>query len=391
MIKAVKAIYGFLASYALSCVLFFLLLVLTLLGTLEQVEHGLYATQKKYFESLYLVHEFFGRIPVLLPGVRLLLILLFVNLLCGALLRLRGGWSRVGVYIAHLGILFMLVGSFITYEYSLDGHLTLYEKERSNEFQSYRDWEIAVTEVGADGKGVQHIIPARRFEHPAQEDAATFVFPKDTPRYELTVTGYSANTSPAQAGPGMPSNARVIDGVYLKTLPPEKEAEQNAAGAYVTLRDMTTGASHEGILWGFARSPWTVAFDSQTLQVDLRKQTWQLPFTIVLDKFTRELHPRTNMPKTFMSDVTRIDGDKQQQVKITMNEPMRYQGYTFYQASWGPSNAGPNTRLYSTLAVVKNPADQFPLYACIIISFGLMIHFLVRLIHYLRQEQARDT
>ena len=55
--RVVKAIYGLLASYGLSCVLFFLLLVLTLLGTLEQVDHGLFATQKKYFESLYLVHE----------------------------------------------------------------------------------------------------------------------------------------------------------------------------------------------------------------------------------------------------------------------------------------------------------------------------------------------
>jgi hypothetical protein len=43
----------------------------------------------------------------------------------------------------------------------------------------------------------------------------------------------------------------------------------------------------------------------------------------------------------------------------------------------------------STLAVVKNPADRWPLYSCIIISAGLLIHFTQKLTKYLRAENRR--
>ena len=65
-----------LASYGFVVVLLSFLLLLTLLGTLEQAEYGLFAVQKKYFDSLFLVHKLFGLIPIPLPGVYLLLALL---------------------------------------------------------------------------------------------------------------------------------------------------------------------------------------------------------------------------------------------------------------------------------------------------------------------------
>ncbi|MCX5757664.1 MAG: cytochrome c biogenesis protein ResB [Candidatus Hydrogenedentes bacterium] len=112
-----------------------------------------------------------------------------------------------------------------------------------------------------------------------------------------------------------------------------------------------------------------------------------LPFTIRLDKFTRELYPGTEIAKTYASDVTRTEGEASQAVRIAMNEPMRYRGYTFYQSSWGPPGAGPHDRLYSSLAVVHNPAEQLPVYACYVIALGLTIHFAVKLGKYLRAQR----
>ncbi|MCL4693606.1 MAG: hypothetical protein KJ060_13990, partial [Candidatus Hydrogenedentes bacterium] len=83
MIATLKAIYRGLASYAFGIVILFFLLVLTLLGTLDQVDHGLFAAQEKYFNSVFLVQEVFG-VPLLpLPGVYSLLVLLFINLTLG--------------------------------------------------------------------------------------------------------------------------------------------------------------------------------------------------------------------------------------------------------------------------------------------------------------------
>lgn len=74
-----------------------------------------------------------------------------------------------------------------------------------------------------------------------------------------------------------------------------------------------------------------------------------------------------------------------------MNEPLRYEGFTLFQSGWGPQNAGPGEPLFSTFSVVNNPADQWPLYSCLVISAGLLIHFLQKLFSYLRAENRRRT
>ncbi|NIA16298.1 MAG: ResB protein required for cytochrome C biosynthesis, partial [Nitrospiraceae bacterium] len=105
--------------------LFLLLLLLTYLGTLHQTEYGLFESQQTYFNSIFLIHRAFGTIPVPLPGGYLLVTLLFINLVCGGIIRVRKGWSKLGILVTHVGICVLLVGSFITFEFSESGHMTL--------------------------------------------------------------------------------------------------------------------------------------------------------------------------------------------------------------------------------------------------------------------------
>ena len=97
------------------------------------------------------------------------------------------------------------------------------------------------------------------------------------------------------------------------------------------------------------------------------------------------------MAANFESVVTQTEGPIDRKVNIRMNEPLRYHGYTLFQSGWGPQNAGPGERLFSTFSVVKNPADQWPLYSCIVIAIGLLIHFLQKLFSYLRAENRRRS
>ncbi len=123
----------------------------------------------------------------------------------------------------------------------------------------------------------------------------------------------------------------------------------------------------------------------------LRKKEFALPFTIRLEDFIHEMHPGTRMASNFESVVTKVEDGSERQINIRMNEPLRHEGYTFFQASWGPQNAGPNQALFSVFEVVRNPADQWPLYACYIISFGLSLHFLQKLYRYLQRERRRPV
>lgn len=384
MINALKMFYRGLASYAFGIVILFFLLVLTLLGTLEQVDHGLFAAQEKYFNSMFLMQNVFG-VPLLpLPGVYFLLILLFINLVLGAIVRFRLGWSHLGVFIVHIGILFMLLGGFITFKWSRDGHLTLYEGEQNNVFESYHDWEVAITEVKSDGPAKELVIPGDRFSNATGENTATFA-QADLP-FELTLSGFLRNAAAVPATAPIAAGHEIVGGMALVPMDPEPENERNVAGLYASAKEKGSANTHEGVLWGMAQSPFRVTTDSGVWDIALRRRSWPLPFTVVLDDFTRVLHPGTSRPASFSSDVTVIDSEATQKIHISMNKPLRYKGYTLFQASWGPQNAGPNDRLFSSFAVVQNPADQWPLYGCIIITAGLLVHFCYRLIIYLRKE-----
>lgn len=379
--NALRGFVLFVSSYGVSMVLLFLLLVLTFFGTLEQVNIGLHEAQKKYFESYFLVHNL-GGIPIPLPGAYLVMALLFVNLLFGGILRARKEWRRPGMIIAHAGMLLMLLAGAVTYHYSDSGHLTLYEGERSNEFQSYYAWEICIAQPGTD---TQLIIPGEQFAHLGPEEQKSF-FAQGLP-FELRLSGYQPNCEPASA-PGSPD---AVDGMVLAGRPLAKDAERNLAGAYVDVVEEGSDAVQRGLLWGMAQAPWQVQAGGSNWTIDLRRKRWPLPFTIVLDKFHRDLHPGTAMAANFSSDVTKIDEGVSRQVEIKMNEPLRHKGYTLFQSGWGPQNAPEGAKLFSTFSVVRNPADQWPLYSCYIVTLGLCIHFLQRLVGHIRQQNRRAS
>ncbi len=380
--------FAFLASYGLSCVLFLLLLLLTYLGTLHQVEHGLHEAQTKYFTSFFLVHQAFGVVAIPLPGGALLLGILFVNLLCGGIVRARKGWNRLGVLLGHVGIAVLLAGGMVTGLYSANGNMSLREGESASYFESYTEWEIVVSKAGGSGTVTEYIITEDEFRNLKGDRAHTFIF--DELPLDLRLSGYAKNAAP-QPSDSAGAPGKVVGGRRLAVLPPVSEAERNTPGLFMTVVDKASGEEEERILWGMYEPSVVASSDGAGWVIDLHRRRWQLPFSIRLDQFTRELHPGTSKPKSFQSSVTRIEGDTAQEIEITMNEPLRHKGYTFYQSSWGSSGAGPNAELYSVLSVVRNPADQFPLYACVIITLGLVVHFSQRLTRYLRKESARQA
>ena len=382
---------AFLASYGFACVLLLLLALLVYLGTMEQVELGLFEAQKRYFESPFLVHWLeLGplSLPLPLPGVHLLLALLAINLLLGGLVRIRKSARTAGVIVAHLGIALLLLGGLVTFWFSDDGQLTLLEGQTGGQFRAYHEWELAIYPVRTDGlaeAGREELLVRQRDLQRAPVTFSAAGLP-----FQLRLDGWWKNArpkrTPSELGPS-------VEGWSLHALPLEKEAELNYAGAYATV--LAEGGERQGILWGFEHfplrpvAPWVVEVGGQRWAIELRRRAFDLPFTIRLDEFTHEYHPGTQKPRVFMSDVTKLEDGAAQPLKISMNEPLRHRGYTLFQSGFGPRGAQPGTPMWSTFAVVRNPADHWPLYACIVISLGLLLHFLDKLIRYVRAQQAR--
>jgi len=377
-----KKASNFIASYKLSCVLFLLLLLLTYLGTLYQVENGLYQSQKKYFESMLLIHWAYGVIPVPLPGGYLLMMVTFVNLFWGAVTRFRFQWSKVGFMLTHAGILILLAGAFISYVYSTTGRMVLFEGQASSEIENTYEWEIGISEASLLGTVAEYIIRQDSFENLTGNRSDRFTF-GELP-FTLELKSFVPNATMNQ------QDANDANGDLI-VLPLDQEYQRNMAGIRVTLIDNKDESKQEGVVWAGNFKPTVLEMGKKSWNIALRKQRIQLPFSIRLDKFTQKTHPGTNMPSEFISEITKTEDGVSQQFKITMNEPFRHWGYTFYQSSWGQQGSGMNTQVYSVLSAVKNPADQVPLYACLITTLGLVLNYSRKLYSYLKKEKAQKS
>lgn len=383
--KLLQRIVDVFSSLWLSALLLSLLALLTWLGTLEQVDHGLYEVQKKYFESFFLFHEV-GPISIPLPGANLVMWLLLVNIVIGGIVRMRKTKATIGVLITHLGIILLLVAGFVKNYFSTDGHITLFEGESADYYQSYYRWELAILEEQADGTVAEHILSHDQVA--ACIGAEGRVFRSSTLPFEVRLTHFLKNSRPMPKGPMFEVKVPVADGLFLSELEPEPEAEANVAGVCVTVTGRD-GSQQSGLLWGVERAPLTVRMAGKRYGLTLRHERYPMPFEVQLLDFIKEDHPRMAMAKAFESDVKVREDGSERTVKIEMNAPLRDRGLVLYQASWGPENAGPQTPLFSTLSVVSNPADQYPFYACIVIAVGMLLHFLMKLARHLRSQQSK--
>lgn len=394
--KLLARLFGVLASFGTATIVLLLLLLLTWLGTLEQVEFGLYETQKKYFESLFLVHEagpFAVRLPwsspadgplftipafpVPLPGAYLLMVVLAVNLVCGGMIRLRKDWRRAGILITHFGIALMLLSGMVKTYFAHEGSLRIDPRQTNNVYQSYHDWDLTVRDGSARGRVRELVLPDSQWRD--LEEGGTRRFTHDALPFDLLVTKAFRNCRVVQKGPMFKGDGPVIDGYVVVAQPPELEAEFNVCGLYVTAIEKAGGRQTDGIVWGMQEHPLTVEAGGKPWLIDLGKRRYQLPFDLRLDDFIVEFHPRTSSPRTFWSAVTKIEDGQEQQLKITMNEPLRHGGFVLFQTNWGPQTRPLRGPFYSVFTVVENPSDQWPKWSCYVISIGMLLHFSLRL------------
>lgn len=399
-------LFHFFASFGLATVVLIFLLLITFLGTLEQVEHGLFESVLKYFESWYITSvdmacclramhlstsEGAWNLPVLLPGGMTLMAVLTLNMILGGLVRIRKTGRTVGVIITHGSIVFMLLAGLVSLRFKKEGAVRLAEGQVADEFQSFHDVVIEIERlepVSKDGKRKALVIPGSQFQDLAGGKARTFES-KDLP-FDLMVMNYEVNSAPKKAA-GSSTSREVVDGYFLQTLKDELDQERNADGAYVKVTPKKGGEAQKGILWRFAAAPYSVKVGDEVYGISLTRETYKLPFSVRLDDFQREVHPGTERARKFTSNITKITGEKEEKKIITMNEPLRDEGYALFQSAFDVGERGGATVESSTLQVVNNPSDHWPLYAMLATMGGLLLHMAGQLVRFLRKPAARTV
>ena len=393
-----KLLFKFFTSFKLATIVLVLMTIVTLFGTLAQVEDGLHSAKVQYFHS-WIIADSMGGLPILLPGGLLLMLILFVNMTLGALIKVKKRWKGAGLLISHFGMLMLLAGGFVTWAFSTDGYMAMYPGMSSNRIESYRNWQLEVMPLTEDGKGEKAwILPSDELQSIKSNESRSYESP-ELP-FTIVVNGFTKNATPIPVSAPIAANApgKEIDGFKLSPQKPSKEAEQNLPGAYVEFRPEGGGDPVEAILWaGSFRfdprenpMPFTFEVDGKKYGALLAKKSWTVPFEVQLDEFIFERHPGIATARNYESRVTRFEeGQPEKALEIKMNEPMRYMGYTFFQESFGPSGSQPGDEMFSQFAVANNPADQWPLYALIVTGVGLGVHFTIMLISFTTRSRKK--
>jgi hypothetical protein len=357
---------------AITLIALSILLALVFFGTLYQTDHGLWEAQLKYFGyGWVLIGGFFP-----LPGASVVLWVLSIQLAATMLFTLPWKMSKLGLWVVHASIMALLVGGFITQMMAVESQLTLAEGEEGHYTTSYQDWELAFWESEGDTNRV--------FAY----DAA-FLKPGRTLEVEpyksrIKVKSYYRNsdafTTRASGGPRYinPSGIGMVE-----QRKPDKEVTRNAPAVIFTLQE----AGKDGkdiLLYGLEQVPLITTLDGKKVMIQLRLKHYPLGFSLKLTDFVKVVHPGTDVPASFESyaDMNLGDGSSRP-VKIWMNNPLRHDGYTFFQASYAQA---PGMVEKSTFAVVTNPGRLLPYISSLLVFGGMLLHFLLRLVPFVRKE-----
>ncbi|MFM8314376.1 MAG: cytochrome c biogenesis protein ResB, partial [Deltaproteobacteria bacterium] len=110
------------------------------------------------------------------------------------------------------------------------------------------------------------------------------------------------------------------------------------------------------------------------LFVQFTKKKLNLPFYLYLEKFKIGNDPGTTKAASYESDVIVKDASQgvERKANISMNEPIKYGGYTFYQASYSLEDGRPPVSVFS---VNFDPGRQIKYWGSLIMVLGILVMF----------------
>jgi len=361
---------------ALGCILVFW-------GTLAQVHLGLFKAQNEFFRSFLIYWQPAGasfQIPVF-PGGYLIGTVLLINLMAAHLRYYQPGKRKIGIALIHLGVVLLLVGQMLTDFLARESALHVRIGETKNYSEADRAYELAVIDTtDKDSEKVVAIpcsVLVRRgavggSEMPFTVRAKTFY--ANSELMETQAAGFEPVKTSAGLGAGF----------WWRELPRVTAMDRVDAPSAVVEITSPQGSLGTFLVSALLNQPQPFTFNNRAYEMLLRPERFYMPFSLHLMEFHHDKYPGTDIPKNFSSRVRlqNLDNGENREVLIYMNNPLRYQGETFYQASYDPDDGG------SILQVVHNPSWLTPYLSCVMVGIGLLWQFLSHLIPFLKRRMA---
>lgn len=372
-----ERLFRIFSSLRLTVALLILGMVLVFLGTMAQVSMGLYRAQHEFFRSFFVYWGPPGaswRIPVF-PGGYLLGTLMLINLVAAHWRYFRPDWRKSGIVLIHAGLVLLLLGQFATDLLSVESTLHLREGEAKNYSERDRHVELAISDVTDPERERVVAIPHRILARQQEVEAPGLPF-----RVRILQFHPNAAVSQRTAQSTRPPPANQGFGPQIELTPLPHVTEMNKRDVPAAVIELVTPAGSLGtwVVSEYISQPQTVTVSNRTFTLVMRLQRVYVPWTIRLLDFRHDRYPGTDIPKNFSSRILLTDprNGTEREVLIYMNNPLRYGGYTYYQASYDPDDQG------TVLQVVRNPSWLTPYVACAMVSVGLLLQFSIHLFRF---------
>lgn len=367
------------SSLRLTVVVLTLLTILTFIMTMSQVELGIFEAKRRYFDVLWVMWpSSIGMIPVF-PGGKLLGTVLFFNLLAAHITRFKWTRAKWGIGLTHIGLLFLIVGSGYSGLVSRESQMTILTGESKNYSESNQDVELAIIQELSPTMDRLVSVPQSLLKtgHELKNPAIPFTL--------RIVAAYpnSRLAMNAEVGKELPHATQGL-GPTITAFPMPTVTRDDYRNLVSVIVEIVSPSGSHGrwLLSNGLGAEQSVEIGGKSYSLIVRPARYYVPFYLRLNKFTQEYYPDTSIPRRFASAVTIMDPKEPQSrdTTIFMNNPLRYQGQTFYQASFGKDGNS------TVLQVVQNSGWLVPYISCAIISLGLVIHFIGSLGRFLRRR-----
>ncbi|EEF58300.1 cytochrome c biogenesis protein ResB [Pedosphaera parvula] len=363
--------------------------VLVFLGTLAQVNEGLYLAQSRWFRSFFVWWGPQGggwQIPVF-PGGYLIGCVLLLNLFAAHIKRFQLSWKKLGINVTHFGIILLLAGQLATDLLSRETQMSFAEGETKKYSENVmRNELVFLTDSATAGEDEVVSIPVSLLKEKKVIHHDKLPFTIRLKEYvencEIRLRAPMVDTGPPPATQGLGNHHTVLPE------PETKESDKrNLPAAVIEVSDS------KGVLGTWLVSPWfmdqqEIEVGNKTWRVALRGERHYLPYTVQLLRTTHDVYAGTDIPKNFQSRV-RIENPgrgENREVDIYMNNPLRYEGQTFYQYQMGPAEYDLNRA--SNLQVVRNPSWLTPYVGCLLVGGGMAIQFLMHLVGFISKRRT---
>jgi hypothetical protein len=380
MNSAIQKVWNGLSSLALTIACLAFLMVIVVACTLAQVRLGTVGAVNLYMRAWFYWMDLGPLSVPIFPAGATIGVVFLLNLFAVQIRRLELSWRKAGIWIVHAGLILLFVGEFVSGGYQVDGQLAFEEGQTASYVEVPRQMELALvdsTDPRADDVyGVPETALAR---------GGTVQIPGTA--IAIRVKEYQRNARIVGATPGGPPSAVTRGagaGAVIQPLPPVTTDDRVDLSAAVV--EVVAGGQSLGtwLASNAIDAPQPFEHGGRTWSLALRARREYLPYALTLKDFRHDVYPGTQIPKNFSSLVRLSHPAKgeDRDVLIFMNQPLRYEGKAFYQASFGKNDT------LSILQVVENPGWLIPYVSTVLVTIGLLVHFAIALRRGLRRAGA---